>query len=127
MFSGTPWSYSFETADPTQWTYGDFEYTASFGPGGIFQMTGPDNLTFTGQITSGAEHQYAESYSGEFSFSGQWSNSMYGSGFVTLTGLPDNHYYATLDAHTVPESATLAMFASGIVGLWGVCRRRLRI
>jgi len=127
-FSNTPWSFQFVTAKPISYTYNDAEYLATFGTGGMFQMTGPDNLTFTGQILSGSEYQYFEGnfdYKIDLMFNGMWSNDVAGYGEVTIGGAENFADHATLDAYVVPEPASLALLGSGAAGIWGLLRRRL--
>jgi PEP-CTERM motif len=123
-FNG-PWGFNFQTGFPTQWQGNQMEYTAVFGPGGYFQMAGPDDLTFTGQITSGSSYDYSYLFTEgvKVFFDGYWSNNEYASGEVQLASTLEGST-VTLDVTTVPEPATVAMFASGVAGLWGICRRR---
>ena len=78
-FDNTPWSLTFKTAVPEKWFEDDTGYGATFGPGGTFQMTGPDNLTFNGQVTSGiATDSFETGYSHvDLLFDGHWSNTYY--------------------------------------------------
>lgn len=127
-FSGTPWSYQFVTAEPSSWNLTFQEYTAVFGPGGTFFMTGPDNLLFTGQITSGSAYQYFDytyAFGIDLNFTGMWSNDVQASGEVTLSGIINTVTYGTLDTYTVPEPTSLALLGSGVVGMSGVFRRRI--
>jgi len=128
-FSNTPWSFQFVTAKPISYTYNDAEYLATFGAGGMFQMTGPDNLTFTGQILSGSEYQYFEGnfdYKIDLMFDGMWSNNVAGYGEVTIGGAENFADHATLDAYTAPEPTGLALLSSGGLGIWAAFRRRIR-
>jgi len=127
-----PWKIVFQTADPIQWQcYGDQYcdgYTATFGVGGFLTIDGPDGLTFSGQVISGKGGYFLdEGESVSVNYAGYWSNNQYGYGDLTIGYSQEGPYFATFDAYTnVPEPSTLAMFASGIVGMWGVCRRRLK-
>jgi hypothetical protein len=127
-FLGTPWTYQFLTAAPISWHSTMFHYSAVFGPGGTFAMTGPDNLFFVGQITSGSEYaNYNETYTFEtdLNFTGMWSNNVEASGAITIGGIVSSVTYATLDTYTVPEPGSLVLLGSGVMGVWGICRRRL--
>lgn len=92
-------------------------------------MTGPDNLTFSGQITGGSEYANFEGdylFGTDLNFTGMWSNNIEASGFITIGGIVNSVTYATLDTQTVPEPASLALLGSGIAGACGICRRRLK-
>ncbi len=121
-----PWSLGFQTDPPTQWQGNQMEYSAVFGSGGYFQMAGPDNLTFTGQITSGTSYdaEYLHTRGVDMFFDGYWSNNEYASGEVQMASDLEGTSI-TLDVTTVPEPTSLALLGSGIAGLWGLGRRRL--
>ena len=128
-FMGTPWTYEFLTANPISWNETMHGYTAGFGPGGSFGMTGPDNLFFVGQITSGSEYAHFDHdylFETFLNFTGKWSNNVEASGYVTLSGIVNSVTFGSLDTYTVPEPTNLALLGSGIVGLWGTYRRRPR-
>jgi hypothetical protein len=106
------------------------EYTAVFGAGGTFAMTGPDHLTFTGQITSGSEYvDFDDGYEFRINldFTGTWSNNIEASGEVTIGGILDSVTYGTLYTYTVPEPASLALLGSGIVGTWRMRSQRRQL
>lgn len=124
-----PWSFSFVTANPLSWKCDSQceDYSADFGAGGTFLMSGPDGLTFSGEITSGTSWQNLDLYYGaKLSFAGEWSNGLSASGdFVDdVTGW--NGPYASLDVYTTPEPATLALLGSGILAVWGTRKRITR-
>ena len=130
------WSFSFQSAPATSWQYqenqfGYFTYEAMFGRGGSFEMTAPGGLTFTGVVTSGYAYldvlPGGESSGVDAFFSGQWSNGQYASGEAGLGGNLDFAPGAHLDTTIAPESSSLALFGSGILGLAGVLRRKLKM
>jgi hypothetical protein len=121
---GSQWTLTFQTADPISWhvDWQNYHYDATFGTGGTFDMTGPGNLTFTGQILDGSVDYNFDSEVGHFDYSGQWNNNVYGYGDITIAG-GGGVLFASLDAYAVPEPASLALFGSGVAGLLGAYRR----
>jgi len=126
--SGSRWNFTFQTPDPYQWGFDRYDfYYANFGTGGTFQMTGPGDLTFAGEITGGSVFGInGEAYGAIFNFDGQWSNSLYASGLFTLR--EGDFREATLQVTTgdVTEPVSLALLGSAVAVLWGA-RRGLRI
>jgi hypothetical protein len=127
-----PWNIVFQTGNPIEWQcfgqqYCD-GYSATFGSGGFITINGPNGLTFSGQITSGVGGYFLdEGESVSVNYAGYWSNKQYGYGDLTIGFSQEGPYTATFDAYTaVPEPATLAMFASGLAVMFGICRRRLK-
>jgi hypothetical protein len=125
------WTFSFLTADPISWNYNPdgMVYTASFGQGGSFQMTGPGGATFTGEVDSGSAFEVTgHSYSnGEtVNFSGKWNNGLDLSGTATVLFSEGSGFGTDLTVNTTPEPTSLALFGSGVAGIWSVVRRRMR-
>jgi len=120
---GQPFTFLAKTADTTDWFFNGDYYEATFGYGGSFTMSGPDNLTFTGVVTSGYAHGQGESWQVQVNYSGEWSNGVYASGdaFVDINnGGQDTE--AHLDSKVAPEPSTFLLFGSGLVGI--VARKR---
>jgi len=122
-----PWNFTFVTGYPLFWKcYGSCNnYSATFGIGGTFTMDGPRGLTFAGQITSGTAWQNLDlSWGASLSFSGKWSNGLYGYGDLLDQFTDQFGPYASLDVDTVPEPASLALLGAGVLMIWGMRRRR---
>ena len=123
--NNNPWSAAFETDNPTQWSQNGDNYDAIFGQGGTFQMTGPNNLTFTGEITSGTSHQnfFSANQNADIFFDGYWSNQEYGYGEIKIRTAGTFFGAFSLDVYTVPEPASLTLLGSGIAAVLGAYRR----
>lgn len=121
-----PWSFSFQTANPTHWQCDSHceDYYATFAVGGTFLMNGPDGLTFSGQITSGQAWQNVDlTWGADVSFSGQWSNGLSAYGDLSDLVTDWNGPYASLDVYTTPEPASLALLGGGTLAVWRMRRR----
>lgn len=130
---GDPWSFTFETGNPLTWSYNEQtgDYSATFGVGGSFQMTGPDGLTFTGEITGGDAYGTGGPITEgvQLSYSGVWSNGVHGFGTFTDEDSEQFGPQATLNAQvsqTTPEPASLTLLGSGLLAALGWRRRSLR-
>lgn len=125
-------AFNFLTADPTAWGYNDYGYTAQFGSGGLFQMTGPADLTFLGEISDGYIGNNGGSSYIVLDFSGVWSNYRPATGTAEVLTRGDTFQLAELDVDTgwansaVPEPATFALLGSAIAGAWAT-RKQFRI
>jgi hypothetical protein len=120
-----PWSIQWQTGAAYDWCLNcGYAYSAYFNSGTV-TMVGPDNLTFTGEVT------YAEAHvagtAGFFmtvDFSGQWSNHLYGYGTTYLNYDNLNQFYdGTLQTFVAPEPGSLALLVSGMASLWSMCSR----
>ena len=121
-----PWTFSFMTGEALSWSQTDSSYMAIFGEGGVFNMTGPYGLTFTGVVTSGEAGYMGDIGGVEVTFSGQWSDGLKGSGDASVFWNPgfQGYIFQTLDTRAVaPEPTSIALMASGVLGIWG-CRKR---
>jgi hypothetical protein len=120
-----PWTITFSAIDTLSWQQNGNSYFANFGPGGGVQMTGPDGLTFTGVVTSGAAGYFGFDSYVDVTFSGQWSDGLYGYGNTQLyfTGNPSGYYESDLNAFVAPEPSSLALMGGGLVGIWGCGKR----
>jgi PEP-CTERM motif len=123
--AGFPVTIGFETADPLSWS-GAAPYVAMFGYGGFVDMTGPNGLTLTGVVTSGIA--VGSGFGGIVvaDFFGQWSDGQYATGEVQAQDI-EGLISASVGVSdiTVSEPGTVALFASGLLGL-AASRRKLR-
>jgi hypothetical protein len=122
--AGYNWQFSFFDYDQTafyQCPPPEFCVEAWYGNGGpgSFTLTGPQG-TFSGEITSGYSElsQGLEIY---VSFFGEWSDGQYAAGTATL-----NNFAAGFNIEPVPEPGSLLLFGSGVLGLGGLFRWKLR-
>jgi hypothetical protein len=118
-----PWTIAFGTGDAVSWFQGPNSYFATFGAGGVFDMTGPDGLTFTGLVTSGQSGYTGFQSFVDVTFSGKWSDGLYGYGDAELY-FADGSYESDLNAYaSAPEPSSLGLMAGGLVGIWGYRKR----
>lgn len=128
---GSQWSYSFQTSDPYYGAYDQGSYYAKFD-GGVFQMNGPGNLTFLGQITDGSVTISWEAIVGIFDFAGEWNNNLQASGNIEIYLGGRGNQWSSLDVITgstptgIPEPAGLSLLGSAVAGAWAG-RRQHRI
>jgi PEP-CTERM motif len=120
-----PWTITFGTGDALSWYESPNSYLATFGAGGVFDMTGPYGLTFSGVVTSGQSGYAGFQSFVDVTFSGNWSDGLYGYGDAELyfTG---GSYESDLNAYaSAPEPSSLGLMASGLLGIWGY-RKQVR-
>jgi hypothetical protein len=120
-----PWTINFATGDALSWQQGDTFYYATFGRGGFFDMTGPAGLTFTGVVDSGQSGYEYFSVFVDVTFSGQWSNGVYGYGDAELY-FNNAAYESDLNAYVAPEPSSLGLMGAGVLGIWGGRKRLWR-
>ena len=94
-----------------------------FWYGGVFLMTGPNGLTFTGVVTSGSAEFVPDSWTVQVNYTGEWSNGVYASGDAEVQ-VEDGGAFtdATLQSQATPEPSSLFLLGSGIAGV--VLRKR---
>ena len=113
----------------------------TFGSGGAFTLAGPGGAQFDGTFTQGSGYSYEvsggppifDSFDVEMYFKGQWTSGpdqgllqagvidIRESGFEGRVDGPGSY-----TSGPAPEPNSLALFGSGILGLGGVLRKRLR-
>lgn len=120
-----PWTINFATGDALSWQEGYDSYYATFGRGGFFDMTGPAGLTFTGVVDSGQSGYMGFQSFLDVTFSGQWSNGVYGYGDAELYFV-NGRYESDLNAYVAPEPSSLGLMGTGVLGIWGGGRRLRR-
>lgn len=121
--AGDPISLMFETGQPISWWGSGDQFGDKFGYGGVFDMTGPDGLTFTGVVTSGQDCVHGLMSMLWVTFYGQWSNGEYAEGSAFIDQNVQG-YYAEVDQQTAPEPSSIILLGTGFLALWG-CGRKL--
>jgi len=123
---GAPFTFNTTTGEAVQWGQDGKDYFATFGYGGVFQMTEPDGLSFTGVVTSGSAELAPGAWSVQVNYQGEWSNGVVASGEAFVQILNDGQdTQATLDSQVALEPSTFLLFGSGAVGIIGLGKRLL--
>lgn len=120
------WTISFQTGDAISWWETDQSYSATFGHGGWFSMTGPEGLTFSGEVTGGTGFIQANEYDDlDVTFFGQWSNGLYGGGNTYfVASFPFwNISEVSLQTYVAPEPSSLGLMVAGVAGIWSLRER----
>jgi hypothetical protein len=122
-----PFTFNLQTGDALTYTYDPVtgDYSATFGLGGFFDMTGPNGLTFTGVVTSGSTAFTFNSWNVDVTYSGQWSDGQYATGTADVSiGGGGIEGAATLTQQdTVPEPGSFILLGSGLLGALGLRRK----
>ncbi len=125
---GYPWSFTFETAPPLTYTwYEESNYSATFGYGGTFMITGPEG-TFSGVVTGGEASQSSNgNESVGVTYFGRWSDGTYADGSVSLAfNFDEGTIQANFNEQPAPEPGSLLLLGSGVLGLGGLSKLRRR-
>jgi hypothetical protein len=121
---GDPWAFNTTTANALSWVYVGDSYFATFGYGGVFDMSGPEGFTFTGVVTSGTAEFTFNSWDVHVTYFGQWSNGLYGDGIADVhIGNGGVETMASLTSQIAPEPSSFVLLGTGILGLWRWGRR----
>ncbi len=114
------------------WWYG-------FGSGGAFTLAGP-GATFSGYFNQGSGTSYQvdtgppfQSFNVALTYTGQWTSGpdtgLYQAGTISISEWGAEGFVsgpADLTMGPAPEPSSIMLFGSGILGLAGILRRRLR-
>ena len=121
---GYPWSFTFQTAPPLTYTWSELStYSATFGYGGTFMITGPEG-TFAGVVTGGDASQSSNGDESVYvTYFGRWSDGKYAEGFVSMDFSFD---FGTIQAdftnQPAPEPGTMLLLCSAVFGLGGLSK-----
>jgi len=121
-------AYNFTTGLPLSWSDDGYSYFATFGLGGVFQMSLPGGLTFTGVVTSGSAAGEGLTSEVQVYYSGQWSNGQFANGSVyeyelgygqtqSLTEQIGQSGQNRLAGQSTPEPSTFLLFGSAVLGV----------
>jgi hypothetical protein len=117
-YVGDPFTFNALTGGATQWVLNGQDYSATFGYGGSFQMTGPDGLTFSGVVTSGSAEFVPDSWTVQINYAGEWSNGLYATGSAEVqVGEGGAFTTASLQSQVSPEPSSL-LLGTGIAGVF---------
>lgn len=137
VFGTAQVAYNFTTGLPLSWSDDGYSYFATFGLGGVFQMSLPGGLTFTGVVTSGSAAGEGLTSEVQVYYSGQWSNGQFANGSVyeyelgygptqSLTEQIGQGGQGRLAGQTAPEPSTFVLLGSAVVGAWSWRKNSLR-
>jgi hypothetical protein len=127
VFGTAQLAYNFTTGLPLSWSDDGGSYYATFGLGGVFQMSLPGGLTFTGVVTSGSAGEEGLTSEVQVFFSGQWSNGQFATGNVyeyeigngpmeSLTEQIGQGGQGRLARQSTPEPSTFLLLGSAALG-----------
>jgi hypothetical protein len=130
VFGTSQVAYYFTTGLPLSWSDDGGSYYATFGLGGVFQMSLPGGLTFTGVVTSGSAGEEGLTSEVQVYYSGQWSNGQFANGSVyeyeigngptqSLTEQIGQGEQSRLAGQPTPEPSTFLLVGSAALGAWG--------
>ena len=130
--------------DTHEWVYAGggqiYEYWwYGFGSGGAFTLAGP-GATFSGYFNQGSGTSYQvdtgppfQSFDVALTYTGQWTSGpdtgLYQAGTISISEWGAEGFVsgpADLTMGPAPEPSSIMLFGSGILGLAGILRRRLR-
>ena len=126
------WIYDPSGQISEDWWYG-------FGSGGAFTLAGPGG-TFSGYFNQGSGTSYQvdtgppfQSFNVALTYTGQWTSGpdtgLYQAGTISISEWGADGFVsrpADLTMGPAPEPSSIMLFGSGILGLAGILRRRLR-
>ena len=132
-FQSTTWCEP--NPDCSNWTFMETDYSADLNSGSVW--FGASSYDFQGSITGGYLYGYMWNYSfgasgeyehDEFNFAGTWNTGWTADGFFFFDSSVHDIGQGVFLVYTTttPEPSSIALFGSGILGLVGVLRRKLK-